>query len=339
MLGSDVLEIAVGLVLIYLLMSLILTAVQESIENLLKTRAVNLERSIRELLQGDDALLARFYEHPLIYALYRGEYAYVERRKLGRKLPSYIPRETFATVLLDLARAEARGETNLNTLIAGFGAAAQQGGARLRREVEGWFDGAMDRASGWYKRRTQLRLFLIGLAVSVVLNVNSITIANYLAVSPQQRALVTALAEQAAASAQGVGSEAGRSLTAEEQAELRDELAKLGIPIGWRNNEWRKLWSGIPPFARTLADTDAGATLDGVVISVNLVLGYLITAFALMLGAPFWFDVLNRIMVIRATVKPKEKSPDEPSEDGGTDRLAPARPAPAGGQAVDPAKQ
>ena len=34
-----------------------------------------------------------------------------------------------------------------------------------------------------------------------------------------------------------------------------------------------------------------------------------------MLGAPFWFDVLNRLMVIRSTVKPKEKSPDE--ADGG----------------------
>ena len=36
-----------------------------------------------------------------------------------------------------------------------------------------------------------------------------------------------------------------------------------------------------------------------------------------MLGAPFWFDVLNKFMVIRATVKPREKSPDEASEDRG----------------------
>jgi hypothetical protein len=43
--------------------------------------------------------------------------------------------------------------------------------------------------------------------------------------------------------------------------------------------------------------------------------GWLITAFAIMLGAPFWFDVLGKIMVIRSTVKPTEKSPTEASKD------------------------
>jgi hypothetical protein len=33
------------------------------------------------------------------------------------------------------------------------------------------------------------------------------------------------------------------------------------------------------------------------------------------MGAPFWFDLLNKIMVVRSTVKPKEKSPEEASED------------------------
>jgi len=39
------------------------------------------------------------------------------------------------------------------------------------------------------------------------------------------------------------------------------------------------------------------------------------TAFAVSLGAPFWFDILNKIMVIRSTVKPREKSREEGSED------------------------
>jgi hypothetical protein len=44
-------------------------------------------------------------------------------------------------------------------------------------------------------------------------------------------------------------------------------------------------------------------------------LGWILTAFALSFGAPFWFDMLNKIMVIRSTVKPREKSGDEGSED------------------------
>jgi hypothetical protein len=43
-------------------------------------------------------------------------------------------------------------------------------------------------------------------------------------------------------------------------------------------------------------------------------MGWLITAFVVSLGAPFWFDLLNKIMVVRSTVKPQEKSMDEPSK-------------------------
>lgn len=44
--------------------------------------------------------------------------------------------------------------------------------------------------------------------------------------------------------------------------------------------------------------------------------GWLISAFAVMLGAPpFWFDILNKFMVVRSTVKPREKSREEDSKD------------------------
>ena len=44
-------------------------------------------------------------------------------------------------------------------------------------------------------------------------------------------------------------------------------------------------------------------------------LGLLLTAFAISQGAPFWFDLLNKIIVIRSTVKPREKSGEQPSKD------------------------
>jgi hypothetical protein len=67
---------------------------------------------------------------------------------------------------------------------------------------------------------------------------------------------------------------------------------------------------------------------------VLMVLGWLITAFAITLGAPFWFDVLNKFMVVRSTVKPSEKSGDEASKDArpaakpGAPPAPPASPAP-----------
>jgi hypothetical protein len=44
-------------------------------------------------------------------------------------------------------------------------------------------------------------------------------------------------------------------------------------------------------------------------------LGWLLTAIAMILGAPFWFDTLNQFMVIRSTIKPREKSDVEGSKD------------------------
>jgi hypothetical protein len=44
-------------------------------------------------------------------------------------------------------------------------------------------------------------------------------------------------------------------------------------------------------------------------------LGWLFTALALSLGAPFWFDLLNKFMVVRSTIKPREKSGVERSKD------------------------
>lgn len=310
MFGSDVLEVSLGLVLVFLLMSLVMTAVQEAIEHFFKTRASTLHHAVGELLRNKGPLVEAFYRHPLIYGLYSGEYEGAGPRK---RLPSYIPRETFSTALLDLRdSAESfEGKDELANLLSGFARVAPDT-ASLRRELEAWFDGAMDRASGWYKRRTQFRLFFIGLGVALVLNVNAIAIANHLATNPQQRALVTALADRAAEREPG-----GELLTEAEREELREEIGRLGIPIGWQNAEWRGMLDRIPPFGWP---PTPGDTVIGAITTLNLFLGYLITAFALMLGAPFWFDVLNRIMVIRSTVKPKEKSPDEPSEDGARKR-------------------
>lgn len=42
--------------------------------------------------------------------------------------------------------------------------------------------------------------------------------------------------------------------------------------------------------------------------SLYHIAGWSVTAIAVTLGAPFWFDILNRFIVIRSTVKPAEKS-------------------------------
>ena len=49
MFATSIIEVAIGLIFVYLLMSLICSAANEIIESFLKNRATDLERGIREL--------------------------------------------------------------------------------------------------------------------------------------------------------------------------------------------------------------------------------------------------------------------------------------------------
>src|SRR4051794_22493747 len=76
MLGSDMIEVGIGLTLLFLLMSLICTAVREVIEGLLKSRAKDLEQGIRELLNDKkgEGLTTQLFNHPLLSSLFTGSY-------------------------------------------------------------------------------------------------------------------------------------------------------------------------------------------------------------------------------------------------------------------------
>jgi hypothetical protein len=161
---------------------------------------------------------------------------------------------------------------------------------KVRENIEAWFNSSMDRISGRYKRSTHRTLFVIGLFLAILMNINTITIAEYLYQNDAARAVVVARASAAA-----------NSPTISYQ-DAKKDFEVLELPIGW-NMTWREMWAKI--------DVKNGSWDD----VTRSALGWLLTALAATLGAPFWFDVLNKVMVIRSTVKPHEKSPEEASED------------------------
>ena len=345
MFGSQVLEVAMGLVLLYLLLSLICSSIREGIEAWQKTRAVDLERGIRGLLQdhGGNGLARALYRHPLVYGLFNGEYDPNKIRN-GRmparsNLPSYIPARNFAMALMDIvahgesvpvpggkaagadaARSQpAPGappdapttQVSLPSLREALGRlpnaavrralltaidGAQGDLGRAQANVEAWFNSTMDRVSGWYKRRTQTIIFVVGLILTVAVNADTLAVAQSLM---QGDALRKAVVAEAEAIARDKDQKA-----ADVQTRYQD-LTAIGFPIGWGRT--LPAWSdtcGLSCMARYVASQ----------VPYH-VPGWLITAFAIALGAPFWFDVLNKFMVIRSTVKPHEKSPEEGSED------------------------
>ena len=67
MFNSGILDVAIGLIFIYLLLSLIASAANEMIERWLKNRATDLERGIRELLEDPEqasSIVTDVYNHP-----------------------------------------------------------------------------------------------------------------------------------------------------------------------------------------------------------------------------------------------------------------------------------
>lgn len=382
MFGSSIIDIAIGMIFIYLLLSLICSAANELIERYSRKRAKDLENGIKEMLESPN-LVKSLYEHPLVYSLFQKPYS-----PAAKNLPSYIPARNFALALMDLVgNHSAEGATTadstspppadaLDKLRAAVGANktlpdqvrkalltfvdSNSHPAKVRESIENWFDSAMDRVSGVYKRRTQLILFLLGLFLAILLNANSVTLIRALSSDRALRDSLVAAAPEfaknnplpapspspststspASASSTGTPAPAGASTPADAQsspatptptaspastpastpatpavagaspspkackddtpqcriANNLDDIKRLELPIGWsesvrnefKNDFWHSLLLGL--------------------------IGWLITALALSLGAPFWFDILNKFMVVRSTVKPKEKSPDEKSK-------------------------
>jgi hypothetical protein len=318
MFGSAILDVAIGIVFIYIVLSLMCSTIREGIEAWLKTRAAYLERGIRELLSDVDTgnLTRRLYQHPLIDPLYFGAFPAAPLAinprwySRGHNLPSYIPSRNFALALLDMA---ARGpvqtgqvdagpplsdniELSLASIRSGIQAlpnatlqrvvsmAVNTAGDDLEktvRHVEAWYDSAMERISGMYKRASQLVIFLLGLGLAIGFNINTLALADFLYGNPSVREALVAEAKMTSS-----GSTPG-SLDPIQQL-----IAKTSLPIGWAQ----------PDNGETLSKAGPAPYVWHTFVAPAL--GWLLTAFAVTLGAPFWFDVLNKIMTLRSSIKP-----------------------------------
>ena len=307
MFGSEILDIGIGLIFVYLLLALLCSAVNELISRIFALRSKTLEAGIRNLLkdkrdaQGDE-LLSLFYDHPLIKGLYRQE---------TKKGPSYIPARTFALALMDiLIPAKNDGSRvfedirktvgdlepgEMKTWLVSLMAESEENIANVRKNIENWFDDAMARVSGWYKRKAQLITLAVAFVVTIGLNVDTFVIANSLYRDSSIRAAAVTAAQEIVK--QPLSDDLQAPLTRMKQ--VQKELEWLQLPMGWPDPHFEadNFWNVIKKF-----------------------FGWVFTAFALSLGAPFWFDVLKKIGNLRSAGqepgKTTEKGQKESKESG-----------------------
>ena len=381
MLNSPFFDTILSLITLYLIFSQLTLSLVELPAGVLNTRGTYLHARLGDAL--GPALRDAFYQAPTIVALTLPRAQKNPLVAWVPRWPSYLSETLFAQTIIGQVAGAAAGPTPLDRFSAGLkslpptsftgtlqtlydnalsvGATPAEQSAALQRNLEGWFHDFGERLTGWYKRDNRKYLFLVGLLVAVLADVDSVRLVRFIGDSKNAAArlvlveagLQATQAARPAAPAYNPTTPAGTSPTMPasqvfQQADslFRQALAAVpaaGLPLGllrWAHpnaqrtdtttvrdpaSHQRKYakpatyrWAptaddfGMPAYAQRWqldAQTGQVSLAHGFYGFLKILGGWLLTAFAMMLGAPFWFDTLCRFVNIRNVgIKPKSSN-------------------------------
>jgi pimeloyl-ACP methyl ester carboxylesterase len=211
-------------------------------------------------------------------------------RMNAKRLPSEIPEDVFAGVLLDWLQgvslpAALRADDgaaqvvpyDLAELWQRMNRRADGDQSALRAEMLAWYRQVTDRMTGEFKRKIRIVLYIVGALVVLVTNADSINIARTLYGDPTLRAQVVATAENIAAKCPN-----GIESCPDYHAQMREILSASSREasselLGWRTDSRGRYsvawWSPA---------------------------GWLLTILAIGMGADFWFGALRRIVSLKS---------------------------------------
>ena len=199
-----------------------------------------------------------------------------------------------------------------------------------------WYHETRDRFAGWYIRRTQAILFIIGLSLAIMTNTDPIRYGIELHSNDALRTKVVQMAEEVAAmdDLQDVAKKLDpTSSTLQDDASLQDiqkniverssalsdRLEELEASGGWshcgdKGLSFRCFGQTIWYFSDARKRWKEEAKVTATVVTYSP-LGWLLLALGVMLGAQFWMDMLNRFVSIRsagtALLDPDQKKPKQ----------------------------
>ncbi len=292
------------------------------------------EKTVRSFFLSD-----YFFHSPLYRQITRPE---------ASPRPSYLSAEAFLAILLDFfskdepeaKRDLARLRTQVDIMpdcaikrtLLYLIDQAEGSFEAFKAGVKNYYDEIMDHVTGWYKRHMQAWLLAVGFIIAMIFNANSLKVYNRLSNDPELRAAVVAQASQYVeqnrqllydtlllqldpADQLDSAQLAHRieSLHSIMDSIIRSDLERLRSPLGlgWARGFLKPEWDVDPATTHWIALPPRLYFLYA--IWDNL-FGWLITALAICLGAPFWFDLLKKLVNIRNAPRP----PDESTPSQGT---------------------
>lgn len=307
---GTIIDVAIGLAFVYLMLSLLAASITELIASLMNLRGKNLAKGMTAMLTGKyempnaDPLVQKIVSHPLIQQIHAG----------SDRWPSYVPSKLFASAVMDTLRdgrvagtlvgEVARGVQSLpggpaKRALEAILAEASGDVDKLKTQLESWFDQSMERVSGVYQRWTQARLLAIGLVAAVLFNVDTFTVARALSTSEPLRQSIVKAAEKTVQDGQ-------EKTLAQTYDEARKTLEAQGLPIGWPPPD---IAASAGQAAKTCASSWWGACVAATLGEQGsgrwpqILVGWIVTAFAVSLGAPFWFNLTSRLLNLKLTGK------------------------------------
>ncbi len=308
------LQVVIGLVFVMLLLSLLATTIMELLAAGLSLRGKNLEKALKNMLASKDVeekLFKQFRENAL--------YKQLSQKFWGRRYsPSYMSSDAFQSILFNVIlegqgmdklskKLEDIKDENLRQVLNQFLVDSNYDFNTFKARIEKWYNDVMDRAGGWYKRSTQKILVFIGITIAIVFNADALAIYQRLESDPESLQEVVTMAESFVERDSSIytyyyegdsvilnehpilvanDESSERFQRALDQAKLmvNEELESIRAPLGlgwsyfdYKNAEWT-VWA-------------------------MKVLGWIVTALAISLGAPFWFDLLRKLVNIRSSGK------------------------------------
>lgn len=360
---SRYLDFLIALVYTIAIGSICLSLVYELIVYYFKYRAKYLKQLVDDVLNDNTLNLnfsELFFAHPqidLTKRTYRHLPAYISSKNFSETLISviirtyesmderFIPDGNGGQVLIKPQVAtdsasrfkDAVAKMNysdLKILLTNFIDSADGDKDKLVNNISNWFDEYMSRSSGWYKMKTQKRMFWLALVLCIGMNVDffkvsktlfhdkelSKHIAEYAAAHyEQQRDSMLSIIKPITVTKPDTTNVAD---TTRKNAVVVDTLAsqyridsiRKSIQLDLLNNNFRlidSLYKGNAPIGWTADGVHKLQDLTQVKIDwLSKIFGFFISAALLAMGAPFWFDLLGKLVNLRkAGHKPMETHP------------------------------
>ena len=305
MTGFVLLDVALGVLYIFLAFSLVASAIQEAIAGMLRWRSAALRAAVQQLL---DKKFDDIWDSPFINVLKGPGYRF---NAINRRDPSYIKGSHFAHAVIDkldlgdkspreiLEHLDATKSDLGETLHTWLKTAIKQAGSKadaVETAIATYFDEVMDRVSGWYIRRAKFTLVIIGFCLAATTNFNVFDYSATLFRDQNARDVVAAKALQIA-----------------ELKDLVEASASIGLPVV--EDAVAAKIENVDSYVKILLDEDQGigwshcktettlSCVQGALLDGTSFLSWLLIAFAVMLGAQFWFDLLKGLVSLRAAGK------------------------------------